>query len=84
MSHKLLKEWEDIQRTGFWKRLVDKWYSEQQKCAEQLGKGSKSDFDQLRFLQGRYTQSGKFMDIADSLASSIKLELEGIKKETNK
>uniref|UniRef100_A0A6M3JRZ2 Uncharacterized protein n=1 Tax=viral metagenome TaxID=1070528 RepID=A0A6M3JRZ2_9ZZZZ len=78
MSNKLLLEWEDIQKTGFWKRLTDRWYIEQCRYAEQLGKGTKSSFDQLRYLQGRYAQSGEFIKIADSLAKSIKDELEGI------
>jgi len=81
MSNKLLIEWEDIQKTGFWKRHVDKWYSEQCKYAEQLGIGTKSSFDQLRVLQGRYMQSREFTNIADSLAKSIKDELEGIQGE---
>ena len=79
MSRKLLIEWEDIQKTGFWKLLTDKWDTEQCKYAEQLGIGTKSTFDQLRVLQGRYMQSREFTNIADSLAKSIKDESEGIK-----
>lgn len=80
ISTKLLNEWEDIQKTGFWKRLVEKWGTEQAKYAEQLGKGTVTSFDQLRLLQGRYLQSGEFSKIADSLARSIKDEIEGVKE----
>ena len=81
MSNKLLAEWEDIQKTGFWKLLVDKWYTERCKYAEQLGMGTKSSFDQLRVLQGRYMQSKEFTNIAENLAKSIKDDIEGLKGE---
>lgn len=79
MSRKLLIEWEDIQKTGFWKRLTEKWDLQKCKYSEQLVIGTKSPLDQLRFLQGRCAQAGEFIKIADSLAKSIKDESEGIK-----
>ena len=79
MSNKLLTEWEDIQKTGFWKLLSDKWYTERCKYAEQLGMGTKSTFDQLRVLQGRYMQSKEFTNIANALAKSIADDLESVK-----
>jgi len=79
MSSKLLNEWEDIQKTGFWKRLEDKWYAERCKYAEQLGMGTKTAPDQLRVLQGRYMQSREFTNIVNALAKSISDELESVK-----
>jgi len=79
MSNKLLNEWEDIQRTGFWKRLTDKWHVEGMNYLRQLGRGYELSLDKLRYFQGRYAQSSDFIKIADSLAKSIADELEGLK-----
>ena len=51
---KLLSEWEKLRVNKFWILLTERMEVLQSEIAKQLGKGSTKDFDQLRYLQGRY------------------------------
>ena len=71
LAESALKEWDRIQTGKFWGILADRWAEEQNELGKQLGKGYRTNFPQLRYLQGRYAQCGEFNKMTELLIREL-------------